>query len=111
LVGDLGGHFGQVPCSTLETFERDAPDLLSQQPALQPLESAAQQSHLQSSQVQTPVSQQQPPSGQQVVQAHASEAEFVVRVVVKLAPKAKPTPTNKSKPIAAAIFMFKPYLY
>jgi hypothetical protein len=45
------------------------------------------------------------------VQAHASEAEFVVRVVVKLAPKAKPTPTNNSKPIAAAIFMFKPYLY
>jgi hypothetical protein len=49
-----------------------------QQPAKQPVAPSAQQSHWQSSQEQTPVSQQQPPSGQQVSQAQTFDSAFKI---------------------------------
>jgi hypothetical protein len=53
-------------------------DSSSQHPAEQPVASSAQQSHLQFSQEQTPLSQQHPPSGQQV--SHAQTFDSAVKL-------------------------------
>ncbi len=82
-----------------------AAPLPEQQPAEQLLESSSQQSQLQFSQVQTPLSQQQPPSGQQLVQAPAFAAS-VEGLTAKFAPIAIPIPTTHNSTSVAATFMF-----
>jgi hypothetical protein len=79
--------------------------LSEQHPEAHDADPTAQQSHLQSSQAQTPDSQQHPPSGQQLVQEQAAELLFAVLEFEKLAPSAKPTPTNNNIPSAAANFI------
>jgi hypothetical protein len=84
-----------------------ADDALSeQQPEAHDLEPTEQQSHLHSSQVQTPVSQQQPPSVQHEEHSHAFAPLLVTGDLVKLAPNAKPTPRNANNPIATSDFIF-----
>jgi hypothetical protein len=79
--------------------------LSAQQPAEHPSEPSSQQSHLQFWQVQMPLSQQHPPSGQQLVQAQAFAA-FGEIILPRFAPIANPIPTTHKSTSAAASFMF-----
>lgn len=82
-----------------------AASLPEQQPAEQLFEPSSQQSQLQFSQVQTPLSQQQPPSWQQLVQAQAFAASGE-GLLAKFAPIAIPIPTTHNSTNVAATFMF-----
>lgn len=94
-----------MPCSLHSVLDGFASALSEQHPEAHDADPTAQQSHLQSSQAQTPDSQQHPPSGQQLVHEQAAELLFAVLEFEKLAPSAKPTPTNNNRPSAAANFI------
>ena len=101
------GYFLQQPLLQLfssVTFVA-AIALSAQQPAPQDFAPSAQQSHLQSSHVQTPESQQHPPSGQQVSQEQAFESAVVFEMLAEFAPIAIPSPTTHNNTNVAANFI------
>ncbi len=73
-------YFEQHPLLHVAFVASGVTDWFVQQAAVQACAPSAQQSQLQSSQLQTPVSQQHPPSGQQLshAQVFASTWEFEV---------------------------------
>ncbi|MEQ1824665.1 MAG: hypothetical protein ABL921_01920 [Pirellula sp.] len=79
--------------------------LSAQQPAEQPVAPPSQQSHLHSSQEQTPVSQQHPPSGQQVSQAQTFGSAVKFDLFAKFAPIATPRPIKHNNTNDAMIFI------
>jgi hypothetical protein len=79
--------------------------LSAQQAAEQPFDPSSQQSHLHSSQVHTPVSQQQWPSEQQLSQAQTF-ASPGGDVLAKFAPIAIPSPITHINTSVAASFIF-----
>jgi len=107
------GYFLQQPLLqplSIVTFVA-AVTLAAQQPARHDFAPSAQQSHLQSSHLQTPESQQHPPSGQQVSQKQAFESAVDFEVLVKFAPIAIPSPTTHNNINVAANFILTSFTY
>ncbi len=106
----------QEPPELADAFAVVPASLSLQQVAAHDSAPVAQQSHSHGAQPQTPVSQQHPPSGQQVGHAQSAVApavgatafseQHVPEVLFdQLAPKANPKPANINKPSAANNFM------
>jgi hypothetical protein len=83
--------------------------LSAQHPAPQDFAPSAQQSHLQSSHEQTPVSQQHPPSGQQVSQEQTFESAVEFEVPKEFAPIATPSPMTHNNINVAINFILNSF--